>query len=113
MNAVRDIPTAKEIEVRLQSNEVLVHLPSDTPISAVSEAIYEAGYAPDKNLWLQARGRFTESGFLPDGWESPIPIDSRNRGDGSWELHFVSDGEIWTIQSIKPLETITQIQDED
>ena len=53
VNALRDIETAREIEIRLQSNEVLVHLPSDTPISAVSDAIYEAGFTPDETVRLQ------------------------------------------------------------
>ena len=75
VNALRDIKTAKEIEIRLQSNEVLVHVPSDTPISAVSEAIYEAGYAPEDRVVLVSRGRWTDAGFLPSGWVTPITIE--------------------------------------
>ena len=88
VNALRDIETAREIEIRLQSNEVLVHLPSDTPISAVSDAIYEAGFTPDETVRLQAEGQWSQKGFVPSGWTEPIAAGSlpivRREMSGIW-----------------------------
>ena len=67
MNALRDIKTASEVEVRLQKNEVLVHLPKDTPLGAVPQGIHEAGYKADKTVWLTADGVWADDGFLPKG----------------------------------------------
>ena len=114
MNALRDIETAKEIEVRLQSNEVLVHLPADTPLSAVPDKIHEAGYKADKTVCLLAEGSWTGNGFLPEGWSqavtAPKPTDA---GSGIWQLCFEREQDQWVLKASQNLEAIPQIKDED
>ena len=113
MNAIREIPSAEEVEVLLQSNEVFVHLPKDTSLQAVPNAIYDAGYAPDENLWIMAQGSWTPEGFRPEGWETPLPTPDRAEKDGLWELHFLKkDGE-WTLQKASPLERLPVVEDEE
>ena len=115
MNALRDIETAREIEVRLQSNEVLVHLPADTPIGAVPDKIHEAGYKADKKLCLLAKGRWTESGFLPEGWSKALGGNpSEPRKDGTWQLCFErSDSDEWSLKAAQETGSIPQLEDED
>lgn len=114
MNALRDIKTAEEIEVRLQSNEVLVHLPKDTPLEAVPDKIHEAGYKADKTVCLLAEGSWTEVGFLPQGWSkaliAPRPDHAEN---GTWQLCFEREQEDWVLKASKNLETVPQVKDED
>lgn len=114
MNALRDIPTAKEIEVRLQSNEVLVHLPKDTPLGAVSKGIYVAGYKPDTNVWITAKGQWTAAGFRPQGWDDSLPsVANSDREPGVWELHYEKKDGKWKFVEAKQIERVVQIQDED
>lgn len=113
MNAIREIASAKEVEVRLQSNEVFVHLPEDTSLSAVRNAIYDAGYAPDENVWIQAKGEWTSDGFRPSGWQTTLPTSTRNEEDGLWELHFVDGDDGWSLQKAEPLKELPVVQDED
>lgn len=114
MNALRDIETAEEIEIRLQSNEVLVHLPQDTPLGAVPDGVFEAGFKPDRTVWLTSQGQWTSDGFLPSGWSEALaasrPTDS---GEGKWELVFELKDGVWAFRSAKRIEEIPQIQDED
>lgn len=112
MNAIRELPTAEEISIRLQTNEVLVHLPTDTALSSVPQAIYEAGYAPDENIWLLARGRWTDGGFLPSGWSEPIPTSDFSGDDGLWQVHFKKSGKDWTFVEAEPVEKLPSIEDE-
>jgi len=116
VNALRDIETAREIEIRLQSNEVLVHLPSDTPISAVSDAIYEAGYAPEEVVRLQAKGQWSQQGFVPSGWTEPIAVGALlpSALEGNiWELVFSKTDGTWNLSEVKPLSELPRVRDED
>ena len=113
MNAIREIPSVKEVEVLLQSNEVFVHLPRDTSLYAVPNAIYDAGYAPDENVWILAQGAWTPDGFRPDGWETTLPTSDRIEKDGLWELHFKKEDGDWTLQEASPLEKLPVIEDEE
>ena len=114
MNALRDIKSVQEIEVRLQTNEVLLHLLQDTPISAATEAIYEAGYTPDETVWLTAAGTWNKEGFLPQGWEKAIALTpSQESKDGIWEFKFVLINDKWTFESLKSVTTVPQVRDED
>ncbi|MCA9776753.1 MAG: hypothetical protein KC800_08560 [Candidatus Eremiobacteraeota bacterium] len=113
MNAIREIPSAKEVEVLLQSNEVFVHLPQDTSLYAVPNAIYDAGYAPDENVWMLAQGTWTPDGFKPVGWETTLPTGERVEKDGLWELHFKKEDGDWGLQEAKPLENLPVVEDED
>ena len=115
VNALRDIETAREIEIRLQSNEVLVHLPSDTPISAVSDAIYEAGFTPDETVRLQAEGQWSQKGFVPSGWTEPIAAGkSPNSSEGNvWDLVFVKTDRTWTLTEVRPLSRLPRVRDDN
>jgi hypothetical protein len=114
VNALRDIKSANEIEVRLQTNEVLVHLPTDTQLGAVPEAIYEAGYKPDKSVWLSASGHWTAEGFTPQGWTSVLPGSApAGAKDGIWEIHFQQQDAEWVFESARSTESVPQIQDID
>lgn len=114
MNALRDIETAHEIEVRLQSNEVLVHLPQDTPLSAVPNKIHEAGYKADKTVCLLAEGRWTEDGFLPEGWSHALAAPKPNSAEnGIWQLCFEREQDRWVLKASQNLEAVPQIRDED
>ena len=112
MNAIREIPSAEEVEVQLQSNEVFVHLPQDTSLFAVPNAIYDAGYAPDENVWILAQGSWTPDGFKPEGWETTLPSSDRSEKDGLWELHFIKKDGDWTLQEASPLEKLPVVEDE-
>lgn len=114
MNALRGIETASEIEVRLQSNEVLVHLPSDTPIGAVSQGIFDAGYKAEGMVWLTAQGSWTAHGFLPADWSQAIPAEKpAMAADGVWELVFKREGDDWIYESASPVKSVPQIKDVD
>ena len=113
MNAIREIPSAEEVEVLLQSNEVFVHLPKDTSLQAVPNAIYDAGYAPDENLWIMAQGSWTPEGFRPEGWGTTLPTPDRAEKDGLWELHFLKKEGEWTLQKASPLERLPVVEDEE
>lgn len=114
MNALRDIKTASEIEVRLQTNEVLVHIPKDTPLDAIPQGIHDAGYKADKTVWLTAVGAWTEEGFLPKGWTKALSVARPNGAkDGRWEFVFKKDKDIWAAESAAPTEEVPQIRDED
>ena len=114
MNALRDIETAEEIEVRLQSNEVLVHLPKDTPLGAVPDKIYEAGYKPDDTVCLLAEGSWTDIGFLPAGWERPLTAPKPDSAsNGIWQLCFEKEQDEWVLKASQNLDQVPQIKDED
>jgi hypothetical protein len=114
VNALRDIETVSEIEVRLQTNEVLVHLPKDTALGKVPEAIFEAGYKPDQTVELLARGTWTASGFLPQGWSQAVPATPPEpAGPGQWRLVYALEDGSWKFQSATPLAAVPQIIDED
>jgi hypothetical protein len=114
VNALRDIETADEIEVRLQSNEVLVHLPEDTPLATVPAGIHDSGFKSDDSVWLTAEGTWTPEGFLPSGWSKALsatrPSESK---DGTWELLYELNDDVWTFKSASPVDQVPQIQDED
>ena len=113
MNALRDIPTAKEINVRLQTNEVLVHLPKDTPLGAVNKGIHNAGFRSDTNLWLIAKGTWTAAGFRPQGWDdSVLSEESQGKEPGVWELHFQQKDGKWEFLEAKSLDKVPQIKNE-
>jgi hypothetical protein len=113
VNAIRDIATAKETEIRLQSNQVFVHLPADTPLAAVPDAIYDAGYAPDDNVWLLAQGQWSADGFQPEGWDRAIPIPDFSGENGLWQIHFEKKDGTWTFTSAEPLEKLPELRDEN
>jgi hypothetical protein len=114
VNALREIETLDEIEVRLQTNEVLVHLPTDTPLGAIYQAIFEAGYAPDDSLWLTAKGDWVSEGFLPEGWSRPLTVEPVDKAeDGTFEFLFERSGEDWVLQSAEPSRAVPQVTDED
>lgn len=113
MNALRDIKTAEEIEVRLQSNEVLVHLPVDTALGEVPEKIHEAGYKADSLVCLLAEGRWTGGGFLPSGWSNPLAASKPPQArDGVWQLCFERQGDRWRLKESQSLEAVPQVTDE-
>lgn len=114
MNALRDITAAEEIEVRLQSNEVLVHLPKDTPLEAVPGKIHEAGYKADETLCLLAQGHWTEEGFQPAGWTHSVPASRPEAAaDGAWQLCFERQDGNWVMKASQTLEEVPQLKDED
>lgn len=114
MNALRDITSAQEIEVRLQSNEVLVHLPKDTPLGAVPDKIHEAGYKADKTVCLLAEGSWTDGGFLPAGWTEALEAAKPKQAtNGRWQLCFERENDSWVHKASVNLESIPQLQDED
>ena len=114
MNALRDIKTAAEISVRLQSNEILAHLPQDTELGLVPMKIHEAGFKAGNSVWLTAKGSWNPNGFLPEGWTRAIPIASTAvRTDGVWEIEFHKDKRSsWRPQSVRLVESVPQIKDE-
>lgn len=114
MNALRDVKTAQEIEVHLQSNEVLVHLPKDTPLGVVPAKIHEAGYKADDRLCLLAEGGWTKDGFLPSGWSTALAASKPDDvDDGVWQLCFEQEDGAWVMKAWKRLESVPQLQDED
>jgi len=113
VNAVSEIDSVEAIEVRLQSNEVLVSIPTDTPFGAVPSAIFDAGFKPDETVWLTAKGKWTEDGFLPEGWEVAIPAEKpADSNNALWEIRLDEQGERWTVKEVKTVKAIPQITDE-
>lgn len=114
MNALRDIESAQEIEVHLQSNEVLVHLPKDTPLGAVPDKIHEAGYKADTTVCLLAEGSWTEHGFLPTGWSKAVTAPKPDHSkDGIWQLCFERQKDVWVLKKSESIDAVPQLKDEN
>lgn len=116
VNALRKVRAFQELEVRLQSNEVLVHAPTDTDISELTDGIFAAGFQPDDRIWMTAHGKWEDGGFTPMGWSEAIPIEPdvlSPKTDGPWKLVFKKDADSWKLAEVGAIEEVPQVQDVD
>jgi hypothetical protein len=115
VNALRQIPQFQEIQVRLQTNEVLLHAPEDVDLGAAFQAIKAAGYSPDSKVWVTAYGRWDEAGFRPEGWEQAIavPPSAQPADAGPWKLLFERTDQGWSLLEAGPIEAVPVVVDID
>ncbi len=116
VNALRKVEAFQELEVRLQSNEVLVHAPTDVTISEITDAIYDAGFQPDDTIWMNAYGIWEDEGFTPMGWSQTISLESEvisPTGDGPWKLVFKKVDDSWKLEEVGAIEKVPQVRDVD
>jgi hypothetical protein len=115
VNALREIPEFQEIQVRLQTNEVLLHAPKDVDLGAAFKAIQAAGFSPDSKVWVTAFGRWDDDGFRPEGWETslPVPPAAAPRDEGPWKLLFEKTDQGWSLLEAGPIEVVPVVVDID
>ncbi len=116
VNALRELPTIDEIEIRLQSNEVFVHARGDLHPEELFQAIRASGFRADERIWVLAYGRWGANGFLPQGWERPIPTSKsppRDLEGGPWKLLFERQDEAWILSEASSIDEVPSLRNED
>lgn len=111
VNALREVEGFHEITVHLQSNEVRIATPTDVEMGQAHQAIAAAGYTPDSKVWLTAYGEWSQAGFLPDGWSTPLPATRPDGAthQGPWTLLFEKSDDGWSFRQASPAESVRQV----